>query len=396
MYKVNHIVIVGGGSAAWLTAALLSHNGDYEITIVDKEEGKPIGVGEATLLNFKPFMDSCGFKFEEWFREIDATYKTGILFSGWGKNKRAVWHPFRSIPMAEPGEIRNEPTGFHIDCGKLVKFIQSKLNLTVIKSEVIKLDKKGLLLKNKQRIEGDLFVDCTGFKSLLQETPLTLLKDRLICDTAIAGHVQYEDLWKEKTPYVISEAVECGWIWKIPLKSRIGTGIVFNKRITPVSEAKKIFLNHWKQRVGPTKLLNWTPYYKKEFWKDNVVRIGLSAGFIEPLESTGLALIIEGAHQLLMTLSGAGFTSYNVAIYNAVLQNFFEESIDFIGAHYTLNTRSESFWCKARSKIKKSKRQLLHSKILEDSRNFQQQSLRHWCPYSFFTRINWDLWLRQQ
>ena len=393
MHKVNHIVIVGGGSSAWLTAAYLSHNSSFKIIMVDKEKGNPIGVGEATILNFGPFMANCGFKFEEWFEEIDATYKTGILFSGWGKNKRAVWHPFRSVPMAEPGEIRNEPTGFHIDCGKLVKFIQSKLNLTVIKSEVIKLDTKGLLLKNKQRIEGDLFVDCTGFKSLLQETPLTLLKDRLICDTAIAGHVQYEDLWKERTPYVICEAVECGWIWKIPLKSRIGTGIVFNKTITPVSEAKKIFLNHWKQRVGPTKTIDWTPYYKKEFWKDNVVRIGLSAGFIEPLESTGLALAMEGAYQLLLALNGPGYTEHGRAIYNAVIKNFFEESIDLIGSHYTLNSRSESFWRQARAQIKKSKTQLMYSKILKDPTQSWGEGEG---SYSFFSKKNWLTWLAQQ
>ena len=392
MYEVNRIIIVGGGSSAWLTAAYLSRNSKLDITMVDKEEGKPIGVGESTLLNFKPFMDQCGFKFEELFNALDATYKTGTLFPGWGKNNQAVWHPFQMIPMAHLGERSSETrTAFHVDCGKLVEFLQSKIKIKVIKSEAIKLDAKGLLLKNKQRLQADLFVDCTGFKSLLQKTPLTTLEDRLICDTAIAGHVQYDDIWKEKPPYVISEAVECGWIWKIPLQSRIGTGIVFNKTITPIHQAKQIFLNHWKQRVGPTKVLNWTPYYKKEFWKDNVVRIGLSAGFIEPLESTGLALIIEGAYQLLRALSQAGFTSYDVAIYNAVLQNFFEESIDFIGAHYTLNTRSESVWCKARSKIKKSKRQLLYSKILEDSR----QLPKGFNSFSFFTKINWDLWLKQ-
>jgi len=394
MYKVNDIIIVGGGSSAWLTAAYLSHNSEFEITIVDKEEGKPIGVGEATLLNFKPFMDACGFKFEEWFKEIDATYKTGILFPGWGKNKRAVWHPFQMNPIAQPGEIRPEQgTAFHVDCSKLVKFIQSKLSIATVRSEVIKLDTKGLLLKNKRRLNADLFIDCTGFKSLLQKTPLTILKDRLICDTAIAGHVSYQDTWKERTPYVISEAVECGWIWKIPLQSRIGTGIVFNKTITPVSQAKQIFLSHWNQRVGPTKIIDWTPYYKKEFWKNNVVRIGLSAGFIEPLESTGLALIMEGAHQLLLALNGPGYTAHNIAIYNAILQNFFEESIDFIGAHYTLNTRSESFWCKARSQIKKSKRQLLYSKILEDSASHH---IRNLGSYSFFKENNWITWLKQQ
>ena len=394
MYNVNRIIIVGGGSAAWLTAALLSHNSKCEIIIVDKEEGKPIGVGEATLITFKPFMKACGFKFEEWFKEIDATYKTGILFPGWGKNERTVWHPFQMAPMTQPGEVHLEHAlGFHVDASKLVKFIQSKLHLKVIRSEVIKLDTQGLFLKNKQQLQADLFVDCTGFKSLLQKTPSTILEDRLICNTAIAGHVSYEDTWKEKTPYVICEAVECGWIWKIPLQSRIGTGIVFNKTITPIPQAKQIFLNYWKQRVGPTKVIDWTPYYKKEFWKDNVVRIGLSAGFIEPLESTGLALIMQGAHQLVIALNGAGFTPYDVAIYNALMQNFFEDSIDFIGAHYTLNSRSESFWCEARSQIKKSKTQLLYSKLLADG---AQPHIQVPSSYSFFVGINWLTWLKQQ
>ena len=394
MNPVHHIIIVGGGSSAWLTAAYLSHNTDFEITLVDKEEGKPIGVVEATLLSFRSFMDSCGFKFEEWITEIDATYKTGILFPGWGKNKQTVWHPFQMDPMAAPGELNTENiTGFHIDCHKLVTFIQSKISIEVIRDTVVRLDSDGLLLKSNKRLTADLFVDCTGFKSLLQETPSTILTDRLICDTAIAGHVSYQDPWRERVSYVISEAVECGWIWKIPLQSRIGTGIVFNKSITPVPEAKKIFLDHWDQRVGPTKTIDWTPYYKKEFWKDNVVRIGLSAGFIEPLESTGLALIMEGAHQLVLALHGPGYTSYNVAIYNSIIQNFFEESIDFVGAHYTLNTRSEPFWCKARDQLKKSKRQIFYSEMIK---NPSYDTKNNYVSYSFFKKNNWFTWLKQQ
>ena len=394
MYKVNHIIIVGGGSSAWLTAAYLSRNSKLDITMVDKEEGKPIGVGESTLLNFKPFMDQCGFKFKEWFNALDATYKTGTLFPGWGKNNQAVWHPFQMSPMAHLGERSSEThTAFHVDCGKLVEFLQSKLKIKVIKSEVIKLDAKGLLLKNKQRLQADLFVDCTGFKSLLQETPLTLLKDRLICDTAIAGRVAYQDLWKERTPYVISEAVECGWIWKVPLQSRLGSGIVFNKTITPIPKAKEIFLDYWDHRVGSTKTIDWTPYYKKESWKDNVVRIGLSAGFIEPLEGTGLALSMEGIYQLLLALNGPGYTQHTINIYNAIMTNFFEESIDFISSHYTLNTRSEPFWNKAQTQLKKSKTQLLYSEILKDP---NQQWIRDIVAYSFFNKKNWLTWLNQQ
>ena len=154
MYKVNHIIIVGGGSSAWLTAAYLASNNSCQLTMVDKEHGKPIGVGEATLLNFQPFMESCGFKVEEWFNEVDATYKTGILFPGWGKNGQSVWHPFVSgAYWPRPGELnKNNKNGFLINCGKLVTFLQSKLNLEVIKEEVIRLDDDGLLLKNKKNL----------------------------------------------------------------------------------------------------------------------------------------------------------------------------------------------------------------------------------------------------
>ena len=393
MDKVNHIIIVGGGSSAWLTAAYLSYNNSCRLTMVDKEHGKPIGVGEATLLNFQPFMESCGFKVEEWFDKINATYKTGILFPGWGKNGQSVWHPFVfGAYWPRPGELnKNNQNAFLIDCGKLVTFFQSKLNLEVIKEEVIRLDDEGLLLKNKKRLKADLYVDCTGFKSLLQKTEKIDLHDRLICDTAVAGHIPYKDFWAESPSYVVSEAVECGWIWTIPLQSRIGSGLVFNRTITPVEKAKRIFADYWNQRVGVTKVIDWTPYYTTEFWKDNVVRIGLSAGFIEPLESTGLALAMEGAFQLSRVLRESYYSSDNIAIYNALLKNFYEESIDFVGSHYTLQQRPEPFWRAARARIKKSARQLTYTKNLDIGSG--QTSLG---TYSFFRKNNWDCWLRQQ
>ena len=124
-----------------------------------------------------------------------------------------------------------------------------------------------------------------------------------------------------------------------------------------------------------------------------MVRIGLSAGFIEPLESTGLALAMEGTYQLLLALNGPGYTPETTAIYNAVITNFFEESIDFISSHYTLNTRPEPFWSKARTQLKKSKKQLIYSKIFKDS---NQQWVRDIVAYSFFNKKNWLTWLNQQ
>ena len=123
------------------------------------------------------------------------------------------------------------------------------------------------------------------------------------------------------------------------------------------------------------------------------MRIGLSAGFIEPLESTGLALITIGANQLLLTLNGVGVTQYDITIYNAIIQNFFEETIDFITAHYTLNTRAEPFWFQARSQLKKSTRQLLYSKSIEDSVQLPVQVRAF---YSIFGDHNWFTWLKQQ
>ena len=407
MHNVEHIAIVGGGSSAWLTAAYLSkHIAISRITIVDKDDGNTVGVGEATLLSFRPFMKDCGFEFEEWFKELDANYKTGIIFPHWGKNQQTVWHPFavHLFDDRPPGYLNPAgQNGYNIDCTKLVNYISSKLKngtnlVKIVKGEVVSLDEQGLLLKNNERIKADLFIDCTGFKSLLQKVPTTTLEDRLICNTAIAGHVPYQDITKEKKTYVISEAVECGWIWTIPLQSRMGSGLVFNRDITPIKEAEKIFKDYWKQRVGTLKVLNWTPYYKKEIWKDNVIRIGLSAGFIEPLESTGIALITKGVEQLVKSLTTTQYyNAHTIKLYNTIMENFFDEAIDFVGEHYTLCERPEPFWQEARKRIKKSERELFYTEqFFKYCKAIKIPPFHYRNEYSFFTEFSWIIWLKQQ
>ncbi len=390
MKPLRRIVVVGGGTSAWLTAAfLLNKTREYcEIVVIDKEQGQTVGVGEATVLSFRSFMESCGFPIESWFNEIDATFKSGILFSNWQKEGEDIWHPFAFPeynwiktnllniwtnnkefdfktcatalyhPSVDENKIdpENFPSyAFHIDCGKLVKFIQNKIlnKITFVQSEVVDILRKEngeiqhLLLSDGQEIESDLFVDCTGFKRLIGTKPDTVnLRDRLFCDTAVAGHIPYNDIESEMRPYVICDAVEHGWIWNIPVQTRIGSGLVFNRSITDPEEAKNYFVEYWDNRVprDSLKVIDWTPYYHNNFWEHNVVCIGLSAGFIEPLESTGVALICAGAIELGEAIKGSFYNQQDVQLYNSKLKCFFENCVDFVNMHYSRSQKTGKFW----------------------------------------------------
>ena len=437
MRQIKKIVILGGGTSAWLSAAYLSHNLPYfEITVVDKEIGTPVGVGEGTLINFKGFLDDCGFDSIEWIPAIDATFKSGILFPGWVNKDTTVWHPFLMNPMIDNHislqdawsvhqnyDFKNygvgmydvsvnhnkiDPTnmsayGCHVDCGKLVQYIQRKLESKVqtIRSEMVSINRDqhdhitSILLKNGLEIHGDLFLDCTGFNGLLAfQAKRNDLKGRLICDTAVAGHVPYVDKHNEMRPYVISEAVDCGWVWNIPVKTRIGSGLVFNRSITDPEKAKDRFVDYWDRRVDreSLKVIDWTPYYNDNIWHENVVAIGLSAGFIEPLESTGIALIMEGIVQLAKQIPEFYYSNQTISLYNTTMKCFFEESINFVSMHYANNQRTEPFWLSVQEQIRVSDQQKVYQEQLLDPTVPLHQ--RNNGP-TFLTSNNWNTWLIQ-
>jgi tryptophan halogenase len=435
---VDSIVIVGGGTSAWLAAAMLSHTIPHlSVTIVDKEIGSPVGVGEGTLLSFNQIMSKCGFSVEDWLFEIDATYKSGILFPGWGENQEAVWHPFMfeefdrynttalncwtknqdldfknfglnlydvSVTHDKVDTTVGHAYAFHIDASKLVAYIQDRLsyrpNVKLIKSEVVDIRRlennhiNELVLKNGQLISADLFVDCTGFKGLLNYEPQRVdLNGRLWCDTAVAGHVPYADRDKELHPYVISEQIEHGWIWNIPVQSRIGSGLVFNRSCTDIETAKKFFCDYWDNRISSDKLkvIDWTPYYNRNPWHENVVAIGLSNGFIEPLESTGIALIIAGVEQLTFALESRFYTDDQIKYFNLLMSNFFEDAIDFVSMHYANATRQGKIWDMVRSTFKKSHRMKFYEKELKST----DRKLPIKGTGYMFTGSNWMCWLIQ-
>lgn len=391
MKPLRRIVIVGGGTSGWLTAAfLLKKVRSYcEIVVVDKTQSETVGVGEATVLSFKQFMNFCGFDAEEWVPAIDATFKSGILFTDWQKEGADLWHPFaypefkhlktnllnlwtlnkdkdfftHGCALYNPAVTENkiDPTNLgtyanHIDCGRLVQYIKTKISnkITFVSQEVVEVKGNSnggiqcIVLESGEEIESDLFVDCTGWKRLLGSKPDTVnCRDRLFCDTAVAGHVPYDDIEQELTPYTKCCAVDHGWIWKIPTQSRIGSGLVFNRDITDPEEAKEYFVRHWNNRISKNdlKLLDWTPYYHNNFWEDNVVCIGLSAGFIEPLESTGVALICAGIIELAEGLKGNYYNVMDTLVYNKKMKAFFENCVDYVSMHYSHNQRTTGkFW----------------------------------------------------
>jgi tryptophan halogenase len=374
----------------------------------------------------------------QWFQNVDGTYKAGIDFPNWVEPGRKIYHPFflnksyfdlkctqydiwaqnqkldfrhHSIPsyqntMMNKVDMFNafETLAYHIDAGKLVTELQNICanTVNVIKSDVVKVNKDidgyitSLELKNGVTHTSDFYLDCTGFLSLLKDRKKVELLDtgRLFTNAAVAGHVPYEDVDKERVPYVSCPAVDHGWIWKIPTQSRIGSGMVFNSNITDPEEAKKYFCEHWNNRIKPEnlKLIDWTPYYSENFWEKNVVSIGLSGGFIEPLESTGLASMTYGVQELALHIPQYAYTEASIDMYNKTMMAWYSDAVDFVGSHYADSKWDTKFWNYVKESHVKSPRHLFYEDWLKDpERTFYSDV----SSKTLFHPQNWQLWLIQ-
>lgn len=430
--EVKKITIIGGGTSAWLSAAYLTSKGFF-VTVIDKEIGNPVGVGEATILGFGEFMADCGFEFNDWFINCDATFKAGILYPNWIEKDNEIWHPFYLSPNTENNirlhdawthnqELDFKTRGlslydvskknkidltiinsyaFHIDAGKLVKYIQERLakQCSYIQSEVTDVIRdnlgnvQSLKLRNNKTVYADLFVDCTGFNSVINNSKFESLEGRLFCNTALACPVQYIDKQTEMHPYTKAVAVDHGWVWITPTASRIGSGLVFDKNITSVDLAKDFFVSFWNERVDRDKIrvLDWTPRYTKTPWNNNVVSIGLSAGFIEPLESTGIALIQSQVRNLVDRISDFCYTNASINLYNSQFEESFENTVDFVSLHYSKTKRTEPFWQNVIANYEKSQGIKIKEKMLQSGPLYtEQRKSSH-----IFSGANWTAWLVQ-
>ena len=400
---IKDIVIVGGGTAGWMTAAALSTvlNGRYNIRLVESDEIGIVGVGEATIPMIQRFNRVLGIDENEFMRETQGSFKLGIEFVNWGKLGDRYMHGFgrlgqdlatlpfdqywnkmrragKAAPLEEYSitrmaskankfmpprfDVPNSPLrdigyAYHFDASLYAKFlrklsesrgvvrIEGKITRATLREPDGHID--AVELENGTRVEGELFIDCSGFRGLLIEQTLqTGYEDWthwLPADRALAVPCESAPVI---TPYTRSTAHKSGWQWRIPLQHRTGNGHVYCSRFISDDEAAATLLANLDGRaLAEPRLIRFQTGMRKLAWNRNVVALGLASGFLEPLESTSIHLIQSGIQRLLDFFPDRGWSAIDRDEYNRQSRFDYERIRDFIILHYHLNQRTDSaYW----------------------------------------------------
>lgn len=399
---LRRIVIVGGGTAGWMTAAALARFAvpRFDVTLVESDEIGTVGVGEATIPSIAMFNEALGIDEAEFLTATGGTYKLGIAFEGWGRPDQAYVHAFglvgaalgvvpfhhywlrglrlgiskplghyvlhtlaiaanRFAHLKPPANspLPPLPYAFHFDASLYAKFLRARAEKGgVVRQEgrIVAVERNGesgdvdaVVLANGTRVAGDLFIDCSGFRGLLIEQELEAgfedWTQWLQCDRAIAVPCARVD---PLVPLTRSIARKAGWQWRIPLQHRIGNGYVFNSNHISEDEAAATLLSNLDgQAMAEPRTIRFKTGRRSKTWVRNVVAIGLSSGFIEPLESTSIHLIQTGITRLIDLLPAGEITEATRDDYNERTAFEMERIRDFIILHYHANQREgEPFW----------------------------------------------------
>lgn len=401
--RIKKIVIVGGGTAGWMTASTLAKilGENYcDITLIESDQISTVSVGEATIPQISLFNKVLGIDENDFVKKTQGTFKLGIEFINWNKQQRGYIHPFGDhgtnmdaiqfhhfwLKMNQTGKapaleeyslaavaarqgrfMRSENRGnsplsnihyaFHFDATLYAKYLSDFAMERGVKRKEGKVVDVSLrnsdgfidsvVLESGERITGDLFIDCSGFKGLLIEGALKTGFDDwsewLPCDRAVAMPCMAKN---EVHPYTKSIAQSAGWIWRIPLQHRIGNGYVYPSKFVSDDEAVSILRNQMESEpIGEPNFLRWTTGMRKKGWNKNCIAIGLSSGFVEPLESTGLHLIQSSIARLMALFPHTGFDQIDIDTFNRQSKSEYEYIRDFIILHYKLTDRDDSeFW----------------------------------------------------
>ncbi len=401
--NIKSIVIVGGGSAGWMTASALAKVigcDNCQITLVESADIGTVSVGEATIPQIQLFNTILDIDEAEFIRFTNATFKLGIEFIDWKEKGHRYFHPFgnygtnmealpfhhfwlkmqndpefsdlSSYSLASVGAYANKfmhPStqqnsalaginyAYHFDATLYAKFLRNyatsrgvcriegkvdEVNLNPVSEEI-----ESLVLNDNTVLDGDLFIDCSGFKGLLIEQALkTGYEDwthLLPCNKAIATPCLSK---KALNPYTQSTAQSAGWTWRIPLQNRVGNGYVYSSEFMSDDKAHALLLNTIEsEALADINQLQWVTGMRKKSWNKNCIAIGLSAGFVEPLESTGLHLIQSAIAKLMTLFPSKDFTQCDIDLFNQQTETEYHRIRDFIILHYKLTNRDDSeFW----------------------------------------------------
>lgn len=404
---IKKIVILGGGTAGWMTAAALANRfakTECTIQLVESEQIGTVGVGEATIPHLRFFNETLGIDENEFMRRTNATYKTGIEFINWGRLGDAYIHPFgeygheingtsfhhfwlklRQAGVIDPIDNYSLPIiaakfnkfeypdtnrrsilstysyAFHIDASLYAKYLREYAEQKGVRrteGKVVEVNQhkstdehhdfiKDVVLESGEIIAGDLFIDCSGFYGLLIEQTLkTGYQDWsrwLPCDRAIAVPCERTG---ESFPYTKSTAHKAGWQWRIPLQHRTGNGHVYCSHYMSDDEAANILLNNLDgEPQAQPNFLRFKTGRRNLSWNKNCVAIGLSSGFLEPLESTSIYLIQIAITKLLELFPDQSFDPVIAREFNSAMELEYERVRDFLILHYHATERDDSdFW----------------------------------------------------
>jgi tryptophan halogenase len=405
--RIRRIAIVGGGSAGWIAASVLARalpGSGCAITVVESPEIGTVGVGEATIPPILDLLRFLSINEADFIRHTRSTFKLGIKFRDWQRIGQSYWHPFGTFgapvnrrpffhvwhrmgdtgmtpqfnhfslcaALGDAGKFRfpdpdasNPAAGLryalHFDAGLVARYLRAyaeKLGVVCLQRTVAEATQRAdglldeLIFTDGSRLRAELFLDCSGFRGLLIEQTLKTgyvdWSDHLPCDRAVAIPTE---LASPRAPYTQASARTAGWRWRIPLQHRAGNGYVYSSAHLGDEQALEDLLREVGEKtLAEPRYLRFLAGRRKRFWNRNCIALGLASGFLEPLESTSIHLVMSALFKLLEHFPDLSFDAANIDSYNRELVEEMESIRDFIILHYCLTKRDDTpFWSYCRT-----------------------------------------------